>query len=118
MNELKNLCKRLAELKKNQLALDILEEFSKLAANAEQYFELAESYSEVCASELAIKLAEKALVSTNSNQAGYQIRTFLARLYLNTNQPAKAMAYININKKINPTAELQYLAMLAKESNG
>lgn len=115
MSEIVAVTKRLTELKKNQLALDILDEFANIANRTEQYFELANAYSEVCADAVAIKFAEKALASSNNTKLSYDIRTFLIRLYLNIKEFKKADIYISVNKKIGPTAELQYLSMLAKE---
>ena len=133
MSEIVAVTKRLTELKKNQLALDILDEFANIANRTEQYFELANAYSEVCADAVAIKFAEKALASSNNTKLSYDIRTFLIRLYLNIKEfkkadiyiyslpmlehplDKKADIYISVNKKIGPTAELQYLSMLAKE---
>ena len=114
MSEIVAVTKRLTELKKNQLALDILDEFANIANRTEQYFELANAYSEVCADAVAIKFAEKALASSNNTKLSYDIRTFLIRLYLNIKEFKKADIYISVNKKIGPTAELQYLSMLAK----
>lgn len=95
------------EFLKNQnelaVARQLLDTFVKYASRAEEYDMLAKWYMEVKQYPTAIKLAEKALVTTASNEGMYACRSNLAKLYNHANDPKSSLRYSSANLNINPT---------------
>lgn len=95
------------EFLKNQNELvtagQLLDAFAKYASRAEEYDLLAKWYMEIKRYPSAIELAEKALVTTASNQGMYACRSNLAKLYNHSNNPKASLRYSSANLNINPT---------------
>lgn len=111
MDPLEHIIQFLKQTDELQTAKVLLNTFAKYSQTVEQTDQLARLLNDIKDYPNAIKQAEKVLaLSANPNQL-YSARANLAKLYNHTNEPLKALQYINANLTINPT---DYEALMEK----
>jgi hypothetical protein len=118
MSELKSVVENLVSFKAEQTAYKLVSTMAKSCKVYQQFEDIASNFSLLKKNEDAIKYYELALSVCNDTTALYNLRNSLIKLYVESNNKAKAKIYVEINKKIQSTPELQYYSNLLKEQNG
>jgi tetratricopeptide (TPR) repeat protein len=93
------------------VASTLLSAFEKYSQTLEQKDVLGKLYNDIKNYKKSIQLTEEALALSSTPQQLYSCRANLAKLYNHTNNPNKALMYINANLKINPN---DYEAIMEK----
>lgn len=100
IDQIVTFLKNVNELETGKILIDT---FAKYASRSEEYDIIAKSYMDIKQYPLAIKFAEKALISISSNEGMYACRANLAKLHNHINDPKSSLRYSSANRTINPT---------------
>ena len=101
MDPLEHIIQFLKQTDELETASALLKSFKKYSTSIEQYDQLGRLFHDVKDYSEAIDCAERTLVmAANPNQM-FAARANLAKLYNHTNQPQKALNYINANLSVD-----------------
>nr|QMP83625.1 MAG: hypothetical protein [Caudoviricetes sp.] len=111
MDPLEHIIQFLKQTDELETASILLKSFKKYSNSIEQYDQLGRLFHDVKDYQEAIDCAERTLaLAANPNQM-FAARSNLAKLYNHTNQPQKALNYINANLSVD---ENNYEALMEK----
>ena len=102
MNDLEPFVMALKELGRIDLAKDVLDTFSTIASNYEQYDNLAKCYFMLRLYSDSIKYSEHTLSLAASSQQFHTARANLINVYNHANYPEKALRYISQSESVLP----------------
>lgn len=102
VNDLEPFVQTLANFKREDLAVEILEEFGKRAVHFEQYDNLAKCFFKLRHYDKAAVFGEKSLSVASNSPQYYSARFNLINVYNHANYPEKAMRYIKQCEAVIP----------------
>lgn len=114
MNDLIEIIRQLVLLNEFKLAERVLLPFSKNPCTSLQYATLGMCQELLSNKKLAVDYYEKGYKLTTNDEEIYIIGNRLIELYVEQGDKQKAKIHLEINRKIKPSAELQYWYNLLK----
>lgn len=102
MDPLDHIIQFLKQTDELQTASTLLKTFKKYSTGLHQFDQLGRLFHDVKDYKEALECTEKTLALASAPQELYAVRANLAKLYNHTNQPQKAIQYIDANLAVNP----------------
>jgi len=118
MCELRDVVEKLILFKAEDTAFKLLKTMAKFANNYKHHEDLGINFLFLNKVEEATKYFELAVSVCDNSEDLYYLRNSLIKLYIESKNFSKAKIYIEINKKIKSSPELQYYSNLLNGKNG
>lgn len=115
MSKIKAVAEVLSNTGNKLIAKKMIDIFCKNMSYLNEFEEVGNSYYFLGYVDKAIQIFENALVLAPNPAQAFFYRNVLIQMYIQANKPNRALIYINLNEKINPSKELAYLRIKAEE---